>query len=282
MKLKNTFFGLTLILSLSFSLSFCATSYAFVRVDKMKIKPTIAPGETESGQIRIENPSENTVNVKVYLEDWLYVAPGNGDKKFMPAGTSERSCASWITFAPSEFNMPAFSSQVISYSITMPEDIREGRYAVMFFETQPGTASEKGVNVMVATRVGTLLYVHPKGFIDRSALLSNLLFTKNYTDSSLDISLDFKNTGNISQVIEKATYSIIDRGGRVYARGSFNNIYTFPNDTAKLTSTWKDKLPAGIYDIIITLTYDTNELIVREASIEVDALGEVKQIGDLR
>ncbi len=276
------FLLLPAIISLSLILSFTTLSYGFVRVDKMKLKPIITPGKTETGQIRIENPSENPLVVKIYLEDWIYVAPGNGDKKFMPAGTSKYSCASWITFAPSEFIMPPFSSQVLSYAITMPEDIKEGHYAIMFFETQPVAVGEEGVNVMVATRIGTLFYIHPKGLIDRSAILSNLSFTKNYEDSSLDISLDFKNTGNISQIIEKATYSIIDRGGRVYARGLFNNIYTFPNDTAKLTSTWKDKLPTGIYDIIITLTHDTNDIVVREATIEVDALGEVKQIGDLR
>ncbi|MCX5701785.1 MAG: hypothetical protein NTW64_02245, partial [Candidatus Omnitrophica bacterium] len=69
-----------------------------------------------------------------------------------------------------------------------------------------------------------------------------------------------------------------------------NNVYTFPQDEAKLTTTWKEPLPEGAYDLVLTLDIGKaleeaglgrGPVITKEAEIEIGKKGEVVRVGRL-
>ena len=57
----------------------------------------VLPGESYRGTIQIQNASEKSRSVRVYQRDYWFSY--TGESKHDPAGTMERSNASWISFS---------------------------------------------------------------------------------------------------------------------------------------------------------------------------------------
>lgn len=264
----------TLLLIISSSVE----AEVMMRIDQPKVRLSVPPGRAQEGTIRVENPSGEEVKVRVYVEDWVYTPAQDGTKVFKPPGTTPLSCARWISFHPAEFTVPPYGRQVVSYTIDVPLGAKGGHYAVLFFETLLGEmAGEEGVRVLIAGRIGSLFYIEPLGTIEREARIGNLSLTREGKDEPLEIEIDFKNIGNV-EITTKAAFNIIDREGLVFARAESNEVYTLPDDEARLLARWPEDIPAGIYDLVITLDLGGLEPLVKEAQIKVTPLGRIERI----
>ena len=158
----------------------------------------------------------------------------------------------------------------------VPEEVRGGYYAILFLESLLGEAPDinEGVVVPVAVRIGALFYVEAKGTIDRNARLKNIKLTKEFKDRALKVSADFVNTGNVD-ITASGTFYIIDDEGLVYGRGRFNQVYTFPDDAAKLYADCKEPIPPGTYDLVITLEISEGLSLIEEIEMVVGSSGEI-------
>jgi len=286
-----------LLLSLIFSfLVLINTSYAIElpRLSQAKLRLTIAAGQTKYGDIVIENPSSEPKPMRIYLEDWYYTQGGDGSKEFAPLGTMTRSCSSWISFSPSEFTLPAFGKQRVNYTIKVPEDSSGGYFSAMFFENSAGSFSTQaqavGAEVNLIVRIASLFYIEVQNTVKRSADISNLSVKKDSSNNSLSIGLDLYNSGNVD-ITTNTTYNLMSSTGRVYARGSLSDSYTFPKDKAKLTAVWKDSIPKGIYDLVFTIDLGKalseagvgrGPVITKEAAVEIGENGDVISVGELK
>ena len=254
-----------------------------LRIDQPKVRLKVPVGAEKSGVINVENPSDVTATLRVYMEDWLYSSTAEGSKNFYPPDSTPLSCATWITFAPAEFSIPPFGKQSVSYAVRCPADAKGGHYAVMFFETSLGeTENARGVSVTVMGRLGSLFVVEPEGTITREAILKNLSIVGNVysepgSDEDLAISLELENTGNVD-IATEGTFYIMDTQGLVIARGEFSPSYTLPGDEAILSSTVSKKsssqLPAGQYDLIITIDLGGIPEVI-ETKLHIDPSGKI-------
>jgi len=261
-----------------------------VRLDQAKVRLSIPPGSSKTGSIKVENPSPDLKNIRIYSEDWVYLPAGDGTKNFKPAGTTALSAVPWISFAPSEFKIPAYGRQVLNYTVRVPSSARGGHYAVLFFEDYLGNekVASEGVSINLAVRVASLFYIEPEGTINRTSQIDNLKITKK--ENKLYFTVKFTNTGNVD-ITTEGTFFIINQKGMVYARGKFNNIYTLPGDSANLVSTWKGLIPKGKYDLVLSIDIGKGleetglgrgPVITKEAEIELDENGEVIGLGELK
>lgn len=254
---------------------FLVPAFAGIRIDKPKIRLSVAPGSYASGEVKVENNGKDPAAVKVYLEDWVYNAQ-DGGKEFMPKGTTALSASNWITFYPADFTVPVGGIQMVRYTVSVPKDAKGGNYAVMFFETGGGempAVDEKGNNVMVKVlnRLGALFYIEPEGTIQKTAEIKNLAATEKL--NNLVVAADFVNTGN-TDITAKGTFDVIDSYGMVFARGVFDEVYTLAHDKASLESTAKSvDLKAGDYDLLLTIEFENGGNIIKEASFNVSASG---------
>ena len=73
------YFFAGLILSCSLFLNYLNADAATIRISAPKIQLELAAGETYSGEITAENPTEDENKVRIYMEDWAYLAGGTGD-----------------------------------------------------------------------------------------------------------------------------------------------------------------------------------------------------------
>lgn len=221
----------------------------------------------------------------------------DGTKDFFSAKTTPLSCADWISFNPAEFTIPPYGVVGVNFIARVPADAQGGHYAVMFFETtylkpgeETGQTEELRAGAYLNVRLGSLIYIEAKDKVKRLTELSNFSLSKDAKNKYFFINLDFKNIGNVD-ITAGGTFDIIDKQGMVLARGEFNNVYTFPGDTAKLSATWKEPIPRGRYDLVLTLDLGKaleelglgrGPVITKEAEIEIGANGEVLEVGELK
>jgi P pilus assembly chaperone PapD len=269
-----------LCVAMALSIFMVRDSWAGVRIDKPKIRLTIAPGAYEAGEIKVENTGKEPLSVRIYLEDWVYVSP-DGSKSFKPKGTEKLSCSDWITFYPADIALQPGAEQTVRFTVSVPKEAVGGHYSVMFFETGSGDApmtDEEGNDILVKilNRLGALFYVEPVGTIQKTATLDGLSIEHNRND--LIVSAAFSNTGN-TDIAGQGTFNVLDAEGYVYARGSFDEFYTLPGDKAPLSATSSSvNLKPGSYDLLISLDYQTGGAFVQEASFNVGDNGSISGI----
>jgi len=264
-------------------------------LDKQKVRLTIAPGDSGYGDIVITNPGNDTRHLRLYLEDWYYLPAADGTKDFVPANTTPNSCASWISFSPAEFTLSPFAKQRISFTAKAPAEAKGTYYAVLFFESQEGSAAlveNKGISggLNLTIRVGVLFYIEAKGAAEKKADIENLRLSKDKTSGSLLVETDFHNIGT-TDITAGGSFHIMDKDGLILARSEFNNVYTFPGNSAKLKSEWKEKITKGKYDLVLTIDIGKAQeeagisrgpVMIKEAQIEIGNNGEVLSIGELK
>lgn len=269
------------ILSILFLNALCVPlSWAGLRIDKPKIRITVAAGSYDSGEIKVDNTGKESLSVKVYLEDWIYEQQ-DGGKVFAPKGTQALSSSNWITFYPADFKVPAGGTQIVRYTVSVPEGVKGGHFSVMFFETagddidQP-TGEGVNVRVKVLNRLGSLFYVEPQGTMQKTAELKNLAVDQKLND--FIVTADFINTGN-TDITASGTFNVIDKEGFVYCRGEIDEVYTLPQDKAALRSVVSSTtLKPGAYDLLVTLDFQNGGSLVQEAGFTVSADGAMSSL----
>lgn len=246
-----------------------AAHAATIRISAPKIILELAPGETYSGEIVAENPTEEESKVKVYLEDWAYTPGGTGEKKFSPPGTLPNSASKWITFTPPDQLIPAFGRMTAHYTITVPQGASGGYYSVLFFETLIGaTKDEEGVSVLVAGRIGALFFIEVKGTAVRQGKIESVDIKTPEGNRPMQIKTTFRNTGNVDITVA-GNYIFMDASGIAQARGDLNKIYTFPGSTESGTTQWVGRLPKGTYDALFTYDLGKGQSLVEEKTLTI-------------
>lgn len=284
-------FSFLLILGTLISVFLISSVFAadVVRIDSSKIRLSIAPGQTKVGVINVENPSSEPKVVKMYIEDWYYIAPFDGAKEFKPAGTTALSGSHMITFSPAQLILGPYAKQTVNYTIKVPENASGGYYGVLFFESSLGAPDTQGVGVSVSVRIASLFYIEASSTIKKELAWKNLTVEKKSEKEALKIILNVKNEGNID-ITASGNFNIIDKKGKVYARGDFSSVYTFPKDEASLIATWNAGIPDGIYDVIVTIDLGKAQeeaglgrgpVVVKESTVEISN-GQIIQVGEFK
>lgn len=246
-----------------------AAQAATIRLNTPKIVLDLAPGETYTGEVAAENPTEDSLATRIYLEDWVYENPATGEKTFTPQGTTPMSASGWITFTPAEATMEPYGRLNVRYTIQVPPDAKGSYFSVMFIETILGSAvDDEGVNVLVAGRIGALFFIEVKGTGNREGKIESVTITPPQGNSPLYIETDFHNTGNVDIALE-GNYLMIGADGAVVGRGELAKIYTFPGDKGISKTEWVGRLAKGDYELILTYNLGKGKTLVEERTFTV-------------
>ncbi len=242
---------------------------ATLRISAPKVQLELAPGASTTGEITVENPTEEDTRVRIYIEDWVYAAGGTGEKIFSPSGTTARSAAGWITFSPAEEVLKPFGRTTVRYTIQVPPDAKGAHYAVLFFEAILGVAKdEEGVNVLVSGRIGSLFYLEAAGSTVREGRVKEVTLDPPQGNRPLEIKTVFENTGD-TDITVGGNFLVMDTDGQIHARGDLNRIYTFPGTTEPGSTQWVGRLSSGAYQVLLTYDLGKGKSLVEEKSLTI-------------
>jgi len=253
-------------------LLFLVPAAAFaLRIDNPKVRIKVTTGQNYTGLITVENPTKDQVGVKVYLEDFIYVEPFDGDKKFMPRGTTPRTIADCITFSPENFTLEPFGSKTVNFTISPAKPFKETLCGVLFFETAMGSSMEEGKAIDVLGRLGSLIFVDPADG-KKSAVFSSP------EGGNRAISGTISNSGNLF-LSAMGTFYVMDSSGNVLDRGQTAEAYLMPGDKRPLEIKFSPKLSEGSYTAVVTFDMQDNDMFTKEIDFSLSSTGEVKVAG---
>lgn len=237
-----------------------------VSLDPAHVRLSIEPGEVKSGTINVDNPSEQEIKVKVYLDDWRYSSYAEGTKEFFPSGTTPFSCSSWINFSPAEFIIPSFGRQVVNYTARLPHETKGTHFSVMFFETDLADVKDNAdSSVRLKARLGALFSIEAQGRLQCEAGFDDIKLKKE--KDLLKISANFRNKGN-TDIAPKIMFHIIDMQGKVFLRGKFSDIFTLPQDQGEVFAESRYDFGPGSYILVITMDLGKRQPQVLEVPIK--------------
>jgi len=246
--------------------AFNTEAKAQVFLEQAKVILAVSGGDHPNGTILIHNTSSESEVIRVYWEDFEYKPPYDGGKNFLPAGTAPASASQWVAFSPQTFTVPAMGQQLIDYTVTVPSEINEGHYGVLFFETSSNREiDDKAVNLV--TRVGSLFFIEPKNKLKKAVLRDFALKTDSLT-------ANFVNQGNVI-LIPHTTFYLMKNAGLVFLRGDSKKLYVPPGVSAPLVIALKEKLPQGHYTLVINSDLDEGDVVVKEIGLAADAGGQL-------
>lgn len=151
------------IASFSCLFLFCFTMHASVEViGSLKQTFICSPGQTVSGQIRIQNSDATDQEVRVYQTDYLY---NYHDQTFYDVPGTEngnkRSNAAWVDYSPKTVILKAKESSNVDFQITVPAiDTINGTYwsIIMVEGVEPIDPNQAGqLNIRTVTRYAVQL-----------------------------------------------------------------------------------------------------------------------------
>ncbi|MBN2121270.1 MAG: hypothetical protein JW734_09500 [Candidatus Omnitrophica bacterium] len=229
---------------------------AQLMIETGKVQEEIIPGKMIVGSVTIYNSSNKPLDIRVYLEDFTYLPPFDGVKKFFPAGTTERSCSDWIRFSPQEFRLAPRKGKKVSYSIKVPEDVQGGYYSVLFFETSPGALQKEKIDLKLIQRIGCLFFLETSTR-SKKAKIESL--------SSIGDTLK-GNFSNQSDVIlaPKGIFYVMDSSGQVVERAEITPFYLPPGEKADFTMDMPGNMSLGQYTLVLTFDLGGGDCVVKE------------------
>ncbi len=256
-----------LLLAMLIACSFAGTAKAQLFLEEGKVVLAVSGGDRINKSLLIDNTSADTADVKVYWEDFSYQPPYDGSKMFLPAGTGVPSASTWISYSPQTFSVPSYGKQKVDYTITVPDQIKEGHYGVLFFEKSDNNSLNEVTGMKIVTRVGCLFFIEPKDKLKKAAL-------QNFKFTASDLSGDFVNQSN-GVLIPHLTYYIMDKEGMVPERGEIKKLYIPANTTAPWQMPVPSQLKMGKFTMVINADLDEGSVVVKEIEFSKDTDGKL-------
>lgn len=231
-----------------------AGSFAFsLNVDPSSLSLSAGPGESVSGMITLDNKGDQEISVRAYAEDWAFMP--DRSKSFRKPGSVKNSCSKWIYLHPEELRIAPGQSKQVRYTVTAPQDAAGGYYSVIFFETQQDDPELlKKANVIIAGRIGSIVYFETKEGLEKRMSMSDLKISRSVPGKPMYFKFTAKNEGN-TYVAPSGNIVIVDDLANLHARIDIQKQYVLQGESLVIENKWVSNLAAGQYDVIATVDY---------------------------
>ena len=255
------------------SLAVPIPSYALkFNVDPSKLTFVIKEGERKRDYITVTNlDPESKIHVKGYVRDIIYLPDGSND--FPTAGSTPWSCADWVKFNPSEFDIATNGEQIVKLEVKVPPEAKGGHYGVVFFEVQPAREEKEAQSMAnVALRIGTLVLVNVKDTVIYNAKILHFTAKPDEKKGGYTGVCSIQNNGNV--LIKPAgTIRILNDKGEKLLERDVNPTKTgvLPNTSKEFSVLFENgKLEKGSYAVQAVIDYGGDVLLGGQTSISVD------------
>ena len=236
--------------------------------DLSSIKIEARPGETVTRSFRLRlAPEEARVQFRSRMEDFWQSEDG-AQSFYRPAGTLDRSCASWTSLNPIEQAVDGGDELDIRLTIAIPADVEPGGHwcALTVDQVADPLAAPAGVGVqfLASISIGVFVYVPP---VERAARILDVRFDAD------EASLRIANEGNAPIAVE-GRFELSPAGG-----GDPIAVLPLPRTTVLLepiASRWisvalpdRARLPPGRYQARVILDIGTDHYLGVQKEIEL-------------
>ncbi len=259
-------FAATLVLAGSFiaGVAVAQDSGNGFQISPVRVELTIAPGNSEKTTITASNPTSQSINAAVVVNDFEAAADETGQPRviFETDKTAPGNSFKSLVGDLGTVDIPAGGKVDIPVTVTVPDNASPGGYYGAI-RLEPTAEADKNINLSAS--VGTLFLVTVPGDLTESLELVEFATARDdstsrifVNGSEIQVVTRLKNTGNI-HVKPFGRVQVADSKGNVIEQYEFNNTEpkanVLPNSTRKFTDTLTNKYSLGKYTVTANLGY---------------------------
>lgn len=211
-----------------------------IGISPVSFELTGNPGDVIENQIKVFNPTDNTVGVKIMVED---IAPSGetGGVMVEAAETETYSLAAWVKCDPESFNLEAKQENIIICKITVPNNAEPGgHYGSILAGATTATGVGGTTGVVVGQRAGALVLLTVPGLTKEWLGVKDFQAPGYSEFGPITFTIRFENQGTV-HLKPDAVLTITNFMGKKVAEMGVPPKNVLPSAVRKLEVCWDKK-----------------------------------------
>jgi hypothetical protein len=238
-----------------------------------------APGEQQSQELTISNPTDKKVIVQIAYQDW--VRDEYGTKNYAEAGSMKKSCAPWTSVKENTIELAPMSEKIIQVEMTPPAGLtaKDGVHNSMLFLKQIKDPYERVAadgklksSISATFQIGVhLYYIHPS-LSQQELSIQGFQFEESNSESGPVFLIKLENIGE-TLVDSSIKLELTDKSsGKEYRPLDAQPLTAafMPADVRYVSIDLPQDIPAGKYSALaIVDTGAANDLQMAMIDVEI-------------
>jgi len=261
MKINNIIYKLICTSLFFVLLSISDKSFAFT-VIPAKIELSSTANSQETFSIRVRNDEGQKVVISSYSWDWALNK--NGIYESRPIGGFDYSLAKQIKTLKSKIYLEPHEMKEIFFTITVPDDIKGEKQALIYIQSTPDVKTKSGENIIFSTNISVPVYLKIKGTELVKSRIKDIEIKEATQKEPFTVLLNVVNEGNV-HVKSSASISILSGNYSLFiGTMKTNSQLILPKREKQLKAELDRDFTPGKYKALITYQFDDKYVVVEK------------------
>jgi len=232
-----------------------------VTVSPLTFELTANPGDAINNKVKIYNPTEKIISIRVEAED--FVAVGEEGKVVTTLEEDEDSTYSirkWITLIPDEFTLEPGQEKIVDFIIEVPKDAEPGgKYGTILAGISGSISTEGITGAAISTKTGSLILLMVSGDYKEELEVNDFTAPSFLEYGPVPFEIKFQNTGSV-HVRPRGFVVVTDIFGKKVAEFEFSQKNVIPGAIRRNEAIWDTKYLFGKYTAVVVGNYGTGRI----------------------
>lgn len=226
-----------------------------ITISPLTFELTANPGDTIANKIKVFNPSDSPISIKMEVEDFKPV--GEEGKVVTTTEEDEDSTYSlrkWIKIIPNEFTLEVGGQKSVDFIIEVPQDAEPGGKYGSILAGISGSLGEGITGASVSQKTGSLVLLMVAGDLKEKLIIKDFTVPSFQEYGPVPFEIRFENKGSV-HAKPKGYIVITDWFGKNVAELEFPQKNVMPEATRKIETEWNTKWLLGKYTASVIGVY---------------------------
>ncbi len=258
MKILKSFAFIALLLGGVTILNVCSVKGASISISPVTFELTANSGDTLVNKIRIYNPSDSTIAIRMEVEDFSPMGE-LGEVIVAPEEEMTYSLKRWVTTEPNEFTLEPREQRFINFTINIPDNAEPGGKYGSILASTVGVAGPDITGASIAQKVGALVLLTVSGEVEENLIVKEFTVPDFSEYGPVPFSIRFENTGTV-HIRPRGFVTVFDWRGNKIVDIEFPQQNVIPGAIRKTEVSWDKKWLIGRYTSTLIGSYGTANL----------------------
>lgn len=250
-----------------------------LRLSQIEFNLSAPAGTSESGTFVVINEETEPTTVNVTVADWDRLP--DGESRFLPSGSLDRSASGWITVAPAQFTLQPDEAIEVHFSLEVPSGIQGTHWTSLLVEGTPREVeTQQGTTILVRRRFAVKVLETPPGSGEPQGKIKDLQVRGLNPMTAV---IQFENTGAVNLPAVKGRVEVRNTSGQTIESIPIEEFPVLPGAVRVLRPASArapgEGLAPGRYLILVVLDYGGSNLLGGQLVLDIKPL-ELVPLGD--
>jgi len=229
-----------------------------ISISPLTFELTANPGDTISNTLKVYNPTDSIIGIKMEVEDFKPVGEA-GQVMVTPEEEITYSLKRWVKTEPTEFTLKPREQKFVDFVINIPENAEPGGKYGSVLASTTGVVGEEITGVAVGQKIGGLLLLTISGEVIEDLVVKEFIAPSFLEYGPVPFTIRFENKGSV-HVRPRGFVTITNWWGKKAADVEFPQLNVIPGAVRKVETSWQNKWLFGKYTATLVGSYGTTNL----------------------